>query len=162
MRDRLQNVSIFGFCLNASRGRSPCLGVLAMVCVGAAVALGGCAAGGAPLPSADGATGAVTVAGDWDDVDAAVEVGAAQAECAVVSSSAGAGGAQRTFEVKHISGQRLTLTVTRADTSANASRISVVAAAQLVRDAELERRLAQRVGLRLSDLAGKEFAPIRE
>ncbi|MBY0311202.1 MAG: hypothetical protein K2W85_03945 [Phycisphaerales bacterium] len=116
----------------------------------------------APSPIPSGRT--TTMLGDADDLDAAVEVGAGQAECVIVSASdviddtsAVLRARVRRFELKHISGQTAVLDLSTTEPKINA-RCTVFP----LGNAKLEELILDRVRVRLSDLKGKEFAPIRE
>lgn len=137
--------------------------VLAIISV---LGLPGCA-GSARVPETasinSGRT--TTMLGDADDLDAAVEVGAGQAECVIVSvsnvvtsdTSAVSGVVVRRFELKHISGQTAVLDLSTTEPKINA-RCTVFP----LGNSTLEELILDRVRVRLSDLKGKEFAPIRE
>lgn len=131
-----------------------------------AVGLQGCAgsantSASAPLASA----GTTTMLGDLDDLDAAVEVGAGQAECVIVSVSSAVisdtpavqGAVVRRFELRHVSGRTVVLELYNTQPAITA-RCTVFP----LSDPKLERQILDRVRVRLSDLRGKEFAPIRE
>jgi hypothetical protein len=137
-----------------------------MLSAALAFPLSGCAATKATTPPVDERSGQVTINADWDDLDASVEVGASQAECVIVSSTVEKRKApplaKREFRLKHVSGRYVTLTASRLSTAVNESKITLEVRAEPLRDRDLESLLLYRVSLRLSDLAGKDFAPIRE
>lgn len=100
---------------------------------------------------------------DWDDLDAGVEVGLAQAEAAQVGKPAvSPDGRERVYQFQHITGLKGTLTATRLTDATAAAGIRLSCQAGTVRQMELERRILARVRLRLGDLLDREFAPIRE
>lgn len=96
------------------------------------------------------------MSGDWDDVDAAVEIGADQAECAVASQTTESDGVRR-YSLKHIRGSTISLVVRRV----GEQEIQLEATARPARNAALEYRVLERTRIRLSDLRGVEVAPIR-
>lgn len=100
-----------------------------------------------------------TMVGDADDLDAAVEVGAGQAECVIVSMANGADGqpTSRRYELKHVSGRTVKL-----EMDAHGPTVKATCSVQPLGDAKLERRILDRVRVRLEDLKGREWAPIRE
>lgn len=98
--------------------------------------------------------------GDPDDLDAAVEVGAAQAECVIVTmtSAPDVQPALRRYELKHITGRTVKLELNAAEPPTVRATCSVLP----LGDAKLERLILDRVRIRLEDLKGREWAPIRE
>lgn len=99
---------------------------------------------------------------DWNDIDAAVRVGAEQAECVVVRTLPARTGTERRFELKHVSGRRGELVVaTPADPAPDPRPVDLSCRMGALGDHELEERIVARVARRLTDLRGVEFAPIR-
>ena len=101
---------------------------------------------------------------DWDDIDAAAEVGTGQAECVVVRAQTLPDGLERRFDLKHVSGLTGRLVV-RLDphgprpTTPGQSRSPCEMGP--LGTPELEKLIVKRVAKRLSDLKGVEFAPIK-
>jgi hypothetical protein len=105
-----------------------------------------------------------SVDAEWDNVSTAVEVGASQAQCAVVRSEAMPDGLERRFVLKHVSGRHGLVSARRVAT-ADASKpadIRFECSFGPIPDPVLERRVLARISHRLSDLRGKAFAPISE
>lgn len=124
--------------------------------------------GSIPDPPPDAAWATITA--DWDDVAAAVEVGAGQAECVVVRQSpARTFGrpkptAERRYLMKHVSGREgpLVVTLEAPAGSPDPAPMRLRCWFGPVSDGAVERRLLDRVLVRLGDLRGRDFAPIRE
>ncbi len=105
---------------------------------------------------------ALTVQGDWDDVDAAVEVGVGQGEAAVVRSQAAPDGLQRRYELKHVSGLTGVLNVRAESDGKDPRPIALSCTMGAMESGGLSHRIIERVARRLTDLKGLEVAPIRE
>lgn len=99
--------------------------------------------------------------GDWNDINAAAEIGSAQAESVWVGSPKDVSPTERVFQLAHISGARGTLTVTRADAE-HAEDILITLVCTMGRFGEpaLERKIIEGTARRLEELRGVEFAPI--
>ncbi len=101
-----------------------------------------------------------TVIADWDDVDAAVETGAGQAEMAVVFDETPSPD-ERVFYLRTIGDKPVKLTVTRTNSEAPPT-IQLEVRAGVFGDPGDQARLLKAVSTRLSDLKGVEFAPVRQ
>ncbi|MBY0261902.1 MAG: hypothetical protein K2Q20_06140 [Phycisphaerales bacterium] len=105
----------------------------------------------------------LTLTADWDDLDAGVEVGLSQAEAVQVGKPvASPDGRERVYSFQHITGLKGTLTATRLTDATAAATVRLSCQAGTIRQPGLERSVLARVRLRLGDLLGREFAPIRE
>lgn len=129
-----------------------------MVCV--ATGLAGCSSGGARIALLEtvprGQFSELVATGDWDDVEAAVIIGAEQAEMALISTEAGEPG-RLAFDLVTVGGEPVVLTALRGDGSA----IVLQSRAGRFGDHDKERRLMSAVAARLRALHGREFAPVR-
>lgn len=124
--------------------------------------VGGCA--GVYRPSAEPIdTSTLVVAGDWDDVVAAVEAGASWAEMAVLTREAGDGWAR--FGLITTDEERVTLTVERVGRGGGGDggrvRLEAESSAGNERGPGLEASLIRGVERRLSQLSGVDVSPIR-
>jgi len=105
----------------------------------------------------------LTLTADWDDLDAGVEVGLSQAEAVQVGKPAvSADRRERVYHFQHITGLKGALTATRLGEPSAAATVRLACRAGTISQPDLERRVLARVGLRLTDLLGREFAPIRD
>lgn len=98
---------------------------------------------------------------DWDDVAAAVEVGALQAECALTGIDSTLGARHRQFGIKHVSGMEGSVTVSAGD-GPDPCRVTVAVTIGPVGNRALESRIARLVARRLEDLRGVDAAKIRD
>lgn len=151
---------------NLKPGRAGLFGAC-LVGLGVLVSASGGCQSSVLSPTEVAATGnPLTMTGDWDDLDAAVEVGLGQAEAVQVGKPVvSADGRERVYRFEHISGLKGELTATRLSEREQGAdvRLACRAGAIATREtADIERRVLARVKLRLGDLLGKEFAPIRE
>lgn len=129
---------------------------------------------GAVLPGCSGpnrgparfSDGSVVVAlGDWNDVDAAVDVGVGKGECAVTGQTDDADGRARTYEVVTVTGESGWVRASADQDAADVmgpEPIELRAQLGLFGDQARERRLLAGVKRRLQQLAGVETAPIRD
>lgn len=132
----------------------------------------GCGSDGGLLPVLDSvrvgeASSSVTVRADWDDVDAALDVGLLDAECAIVSDTRPRRGVRYhtvTYTLRTIQGEPGTVTFSRSAEGPADPRgpepITAQASIGRYRDADRERRLLASVARRLEALAGVDWAPI--
>lgn len=104
----------------------------------------------------------VSVQADWDDIDAAVEVGVAQGESVVVRSSTSPDGLQRRYELKHVSGVLGVLNAKVGSEGKDPRDIALSCTMGAMENGGLAQRIVDRVARRLADLKGKQVAPIRE
>ncbi|MBL8990728.1 MAG: hypothetical protein JNJ48_04010 [Phycisphaerae bacterium] len=109
----------------------------------------------------------VSVRADWDDIDAALDVGLLAGECAVVSDDRPRRGVVAhavTFTLRTIQGEPGTVTFRRQAEGPADPRgpepITGEAVLGRYRDADRERRLLAAVARRLEALAGVDWAPI--
>jgi hypothetical protein len=148
--------SLFAFCKLVVLVGTPILGVFQL----------GCSPQNA-IPSPP--TGSLTrsVDAEWDNVATAVEVGAAQAQCAVVRTETSPDGLERRFEIKHVTGRHGVVSARTPASVGTPGSPSAIEPIELAcsfgptPDPELERRVLGRITHRLIDLRGKAFAPIR-
>jgi len=99
-----------------------------------------------------------SIVADWNDVDAAVEVGVPRAEMAVIFDETPSPD-ERVFSVKDIADERGTLRIWR--TSGDATpEIKLEARVGLFGEPEKERKLLECVCARLEELKGVEWAPV--
>ena len=110
-----------------------------------------------PAPGIEARAATTGVPGDWDDLEASVLVGTSQAECVVVRRKIEEAGVAERFEIKHVSGRTGVLTARRGEDG----EIVLVCEMGPLRDPALEALIVDRVRIRLGDLKGKEYAPIR-
>lgn len=104
------------------------------------------------------ATGVAT--GDWDDLEAAVIVGASQSEMAIVRLTRPSD-REAVFELRTITDEDGRLVATLIEPEGWAGRIELRARIGRFGSLEWERRLIDRVSRRLTDLHGVDVAPIR-
>ncbi len=126
-------------------------------------ALTGCTSSGA-APSIRDRRGPaqLRIEADWDDVDAAVEVGVGQAEAVVVHSEPSPDGLAKGYQLKHVSGVTGVLTARIAPDGKDPQPISFTCTMGAMENGGLAQTILDRIGRRLKDLKGKEVAPIRE
>lgn len=125
----------------------------------AAVLHGLCACESAPLsnpPFPDSAFRAAA-AGDWDDIDAAVEIGGGQAEW-VIAQWWYEGAATRFYRLRNPLGTEALLRIRRPN---ELGPLEITASIGPLGDAEAERELVDRVSRRLGQLHGVDAAEIR-
>jgi hypothetical protein len=94
-------------------------------------------------------------------MDAAVEVGVGQAEAVVVRSQTAPDGLQRRYELKHVSGLTGVLTVRAESDGKDPRPIALSCTMGAMENGGLAQRIVDRVSRRLTDLKGREVAPIR-
>lgn len=106
-----------------------------------------------------------TVTGDWDDLNASLQVGLTDAECAEVEELKG-GVDLRVWRVEAITHEFGTLRIWRDRSKGQNARGSwtLVLEARIGRDGDPEReaRLVAGVARRLKELAGVDWAPLDE
>lgn len=130
------------------------LGVMAAACASTS---GG---GGAEERFVDASV--TEVDGDWDDVEAAVIVGAEQSEAVIVRQSGGMKDDVRVFVIRNVLDQRGELTVTRKGANADgSSRIEMRLGVGTFGDQRKQATMLARVAKRMDDLKGREWAPVR-
>lgn len=140
-----------------------CLVVLVSVGMGGG---GGCSSSARPGPSGAAVSDGVarlTVQGDWNDLDAAVEVGAGQAECVMYGKTRKVSETHRRYDLKHVSGRRFVLTATRG--SANKDEnipITLECPIAAASSGAVEDQLLALIARRLRDLRGVDVATIRD
>lgn len=107
------------------------------------------------------------VSADWDDIDAAVDVGVSQVEMAVVSRNAGPGWGgrggdpvRRLFELKTVRDEPAWLEVSRGTSGDAVSRVALRAKVGRFGDKKREGALLRAVGQRLEVLHGKDWYPL--
>lgn len=116
-----------------------------------------------PQQGDEPARASARLAGDWNDINSAAEIGSAQSECVWVGAPKDVSPTERVFHLAHISGATGTLTVTRADAERDEDiPITLVCAMGRFGEPELERSIIEKSARRLGDLRGKEFAPVAE
>ncbi len=98
---------------------------------------------------------------DWDDVDAAVEVGVGQAESVVVHTDPSPDNLQRRYALKHVSGLTGVLTARVESGDHDPRPISFTCTMGAMENGGLAQNILDRIAVRLKDLKGKEVAPIR-
>lgn len=106
-----------------------------------------------------------TLKGDWDDIDAAAEMGTWWAECVWVGWPESPSPIERVYTLRHISDARGTLTVRRAPADAErVENIDITLSCTMGRFGEpaLERDVVAKTARRLAELRGVEFAPLSE
>lgn len=134
--------------------------------------LAGCSADSPRVEmSADGPA-TVTLVADWNDIDAAVDVGASKAEMAVVSRNKGptwgnVGGdrERRTFVLKTVGDEPAWLEITRGPgQDATDEAVTMTLHAKVGRleggEPEKEQRLLRAVAHRLGQLKGRDWYPL--
>jgi hypothetical protein len=139
------------------------LGGIGMLIV---VGLSGCSASGQRSGPMFQPPSTLEAFGDWDDLDASVQVAAEQSEMAVVRSAPAANdpglasARSRRFELLTNLNEPVVLEVSRE--GAAGDRLGMKAAVGRFGDQGRERGLLERLARRLGDLRGVEFAPVRE
>ena len=126
--------------------------------------LAGCESTPSVTP-ADAPVPVASVVADWNDVEAAVEVGAMRTHLAVLSSQPLQLPDRRrsiTFRLLGSDDRQFALTLTQHEpTKSEAVRIDMAAKGVPVRDLRVEEELLNQTGRRLEDLKGREWAPLR-
>ena len=123
----------------------------------------GCASTGAAAPIRDRrGPSQLRIEADWDDVDAAVEVGVGQAEAAILHSEPSPDGLQRRYQLKHVSGVTGVLTARVESDGKDPRQIAFTCTMGAMENGGLAQHILDRVAVRLKDLRGREVAPIRE
>lgn len=123
-------------------------------------AASGCSSGSATTalietsPVPDGSR--AEIPGDWDDVEAAVIIGAERAEMALVSTD-DQDPERLAFDLVTVGGEPVRLTAARA----GEGRIALEARVGRFGDPARERRLLSAVAARLRALFGRDYAPVR-
>ena len=146
-------VRLFALCVVFSVLIYPVVGMSLMSCA---------SRGAAPAIREHRGPAQLRIEADWDDVDAAVEVGVGQAEGVVVHSEPSPDGMQRGYQLKHVSGVTGVLTA-RVEAEGKDPRPIVFTCTMGAMDnGGLAQRILDRIAVRLKDLKGKEVAPIRE
>jgi len=144
--------------MSAKSGMRP---LRSLVGAAAIAACGACAIG---LISCAGATitppGAISIsrlgAGDWDDIDAAVDAGMTAAEVARVDASTSPDGLTRTYELRTITDEPAWLVARREESG----RVGLGASVGRFGNPEHEAKLVRGVAERLRVLFGVDWAPI--
>lgn len=95
-------------------------------------------------------------AGDWDDIDAAVDVGMSAAEVARVDASTSADGLTRTYELRTITDEPAWLVARREE----GGRVGLGARVGRFGDPPREEKLIRGVAERLKALYGVDWAPM--
>jgi hypothetical protein len=113
------------------------------------------------LPVQHGPEGStITIAADWDDVQAAAQTGASKSEMSILSREVTESKAE--FRIQTLGGEMGLLTVTPVETPSpdRPGPIALTARVGLFRNQEAEQRLLSEVAARLKQLAGIRTAPI--
>lgn len=140
-----------GDCVPILAMRAPAqfaLAVFAVMCVAA------CA--GVPAEPAQAITLSKSASGDWDDVDAAMDVGVSAAEMAIVNSSTSPDGSTRLYELRTVTDEPAWLKAQRGEDG----RVSLGARVGRFGDAAREQKLVESVAARLKALYGVDWAPV--
>ncbi len=140
----------------------PRTGLLFVLCLAVfALAVGGCSQNQRPrrYPPAP-AVSTASLKADWDTVGAAVEVGAARAECAAAAPQISPDGLQYRFRLKHVSGRTGVLMVRTTTEGPDPRPIELTCEMGPIRDPALEADIIRHVSHRLEQLRDKGFAPI--
>lgn len=95
-------------------------------------------------------------AGDWDDIDAAVDVGMSAAEVARVDASTSSDGLTRTYELRTITDEPAWLVARREE----GGRVGLGARVGRFGDPRREEKLIRGVAERLRALYGVDWAPM--
>ena len=95
-------------------------------------------------------------AGDWDDIDAAVDVGMSAAELARVDASTSPDGLTRTYELRTITDEPAWLVARRQE----GGRVGLGARVGRFGDPQREEKLIRGVAERLKTLYGVDWAPV--
>ena len=139
-----------------------------LVMIASASLLGACAASQRPEPvDSDAPAPARTVRGDWNDIDAAVEVASMRAQVALLMSSPSILPDRRRvvrYRLLASDDRQYVLIATQAaaiDGVDASGLIDLVARGTPDRDLRVERILVRETARRLEHLAGREWAPIR-
>lgn len=142
--------------------------VLRLAILASSTLLAACASSGLPEPvDPDAPAPAETVKGDWNDVDAAVEVACMRAHVALLTSSpATLPDRRRSIRYRFLANddRQYVLIATQAapiDGADASGLIDLVARGTPDRDLRVERILVRETARRLEHLAGREWAPIR-
>ncbi len=133
----------------------------------ASLGLSGCGSAGDARPLLLGMGSNATSTGDWDDVSNAVGVAAGKCQMALVESRE-VGEDEREYELLTVTDEPVRVRVRRAarpapgrGEPASAERFQIRADVGRFGDLALERALIDHIKVRLSDLAGVDFAPVR-
>jgi len=142
---------------------SPAFAALACLLGVAAVCCAGCASDsdGAKFVGPNlGSPQTAKITADWDDVDAAVEVGVPRAEMAVEFSDTPAPD-ERVFYLRTITAETAKLTIRRTTDATEPAEIALEARAGMFGNPAQEKKLLAAVCARLEDLKGVAYAPVR-
>jgi hypothetical protein len=96
---------------------------------------------------------------DWDDVDTAVDAGAARAECAAGKGHSNPEGTFREYSIKHVSGRAGSVVVSSERAGPDPRPVRVSCQMGPMRDEAIERTVVRAIVRRLDQLRGKEYAP---
>lgn len=119
--------------------------------------LGGCASVPDSAPSFPDSAFRAAAPGDWDDIDAAVEIGGGQAEW-VIAQWWSAGEATRFYRLRNPLGTEALLRIRKP---AETGPLEITASIGPLGDAAAERTLVERITRRLGQLRGVDAAEIR-
>lgn len=130
----------------------------------AAVALAGAGALGLASCASESAPPPATIAlsklgdGDWDDIDAAVDVGMSAAEAARVDARTSPDGRTRTYELRTSTDEPAWLVARREEDG----RVGLGARVGRFGDPQREEKLVRGVAERLKSLHGVDWAPVKK
>ena len=130
----------------------------------AAIALAGAGALGLASCAGETVTPPSTISisrlgdGDWDDIDAAVDVGMSAAEVARVDGTTSPDGQTRTYELRTITDEPVWLIARREE----GGRVGLGARVGHFGDPEREAKLVHGVAERLKSLYGVDWAPVKK
>ncbi len=130
----------------------------------AAVALAGAGALGLASCASESASPPAAIAlsklgdGDWDDIDAAVDVGMSAAEVARVDARTSPDGRTRTYELRTSTDEPAWLIARREEDG----RVGLGARVGRFGDPEREQKLVRGVAERLKSLHGVDWAPVKK
>lgn len=119
--------------------------------------------GVAPADGLGGVEVRATVAADWDDLDAALDIGLERSEMATLTTTRGDD--RRGWELTSLTDERGELVATRVPGAARDKRgcemITIIATVNGPRSQERAIRLVRGMRARLEQLAGVGFAPVK-
>lgn len=121
-----------------------------------ALGLASCASESASPPAAIGLSKLGD--GDWDDIDAAVDVGMSAAEVARVDARTSPDGRTRTYELRTSTDEPAWLIARREEDG----RVGLGARVGRFGDPEREQKLVRGVAERLKSLHGVDWAPVKK
>ena len=148
----------------SGRMSGKCLVLIGVMSSGVGFIFGGCSVSPVPVETS-GNEAMATLKGDWDDIDAAAEMGTWYAECVWVGWPESPSPIERIYHLRHISDARGTLTVRRSQADAERiADIDITLECSMGRFGEpaLERDVVAKTARRLAELRGVEFAPLSQ